>query len=68
MMSHPGKKLMFMGAEFGQFKEWDFGSQLEFFMLGYEKHSKLKDFFIEINNIYKQTPALYEIEDSWKSL
>ncbi len=54
-----------MGSEFGQFKEWDFGSQLEFFMLGYEKHRLLQDFFKEINFIYKNTPTLYEIEDSW---
>ncbi len=65
MMAHPGKKLMFMGCEYGQFKEWDFGSGLEFFMLGYEKHRLLKDFFKEINGIYRTTRALYEIEDGW---
>ena len=65
MMSHPGKKLMFMGCEFGQFKEWDFGSQLEFFMLGYEKHKLLQDFYREINDLYAKTPALYLIEDGW---
>ncbi|MCI5838728.1 MAG: 1,4-alpha-glucan branching protein GlgB [Christensenellaceae bacterium] len=65
MMSHPGKKLIFMGCEFGQFKEWDFGSQLEFFMLGYEKHRQLKDFFKEINLIYKNSPALYKNDSDW---
>ena len=65
MMSHPGKKLIFMGSEYGQFKEWDFGSELEFFMLKFEKHRLLKDFFKEINFLYKNTPALYEIEDGW---
>ena len=66
MMSHPGKKLIFMGTEFGQFKEWDFGSELEFFMLGYEKHSKLSEFFKEINTLYKNTPSLYAIDFSWE--
>jgi len=65
MMAHPGKKLMFMGGEFGQFKEWDFGSQLEFFMLGYENHKKLQTFFKTINQVYKSTPPLYQIDDSW---
>lgn len=65
MMSHPGKKLMFMGCEFGQFKEWSFGSQLEFFMLGYEMHRKLQDFFREINNIYKNSPPLYKNDTDW---
>lgn len=66
MMAHPGKKLNFMGNEFGQFKEWDFGSQLEFFMLGYEKHQLLLDFYKEINHIYKSCRPLYEIENSWE--
>ena len=65
MMSHPGKKLMFMGNEIGQFKEWDFGSQIEYFMLGYEKHEKLRDFFKDINHFYKDTPAFWQLESSW---
>jgi 1,4-alpha-glucan branching enzyme len=65
MMSHPGKKLMFMGGEIGQFKEWDFGSEIEYFMLNYPKHECLKEFFKDINHLYKRTSAFYEIEDSW---
>ena len=65
MMSHPGKKLVFMGAEFGQFKEWAYKEGLEFFLLEYDMHKKLHRFFREINAYYKNTPALYEIEDSW---
>ena len=55
-----------MGNEFGQFKEWNFAEGLEFFMLKFELHKKLKDYNKEINFIYKNTPALYEIEDSWR--
>ncbi|MBO7345154.1 MAG: 1,4-alpha-glucan branching protein GlgB [Clostridia bacterium] len=66
MFAHPGKKLNFMGNEFGQFKEWNFSEGLEFFMLKFDLHKKLKDYNKEINFIYKNTPALYEIEDSWQ--
>ena len=65
MYSHPGKKLVFMGAEIGQFKEWAYKEGLEFFLLGYEKHKKLHAYFCRLNAYYKDTPALYEIEDSW---
>lgn len=65
MFAHPGKKLSFMGNEFGQFKEWDYQEGLEFFMLKFDLHRKLSFFNKFLNNIYKSTPALYEIEDSW---
>lgn len=63
--AHPGKKLTFMGNEYGQFKEWDYKEGLEFFMLKYENHKKLWEYNKFINEIYKSNPALYEIEDSW---
>ena len=66
MMSHPGKKLNFMGYEFGQFKEWDYHEGLEFFLRDtYELHGKLSKMVKELNEFYLNTPALYEIEDSW---
>jgi 1,4-alpha-glucan branching enzyme len=65
MMSHPGKKLNFMGTEFGQFKEWNFEEGIEFFLKKYPMHRKLNAAVRELNRIYKTTPALYEIEDSW---
>lgn len=65
MMAHPGKKLMFMGQEFAQFKEWNHDEGLEFFMLDYDKHKKMQSFVKDINLLYKVTSPLYEIEDSW---
>ena len=65
MMSHPGKKLNFMGSEFGQFKEWNYSEGIEFFLKQYPLHEKLSLMVKELNTLYKNTPALYEIEDSW---
>ena len=65
MMSHPGKKLNFMGSEIGQFKEWDYKNGIEFFLKEYPLHKKLSLAIKELNQLYKSTPALYEIEDSW---
>ncbi len=66
MMSHPGKKLHFMGSELGQFKEWDYKEGIEFFLQDYPLHEKLSKMVRELNTLYKTTPALYEIEDSWE--
>jgi len=65
MMGHPGKKLMFMGQEFGQFKEWAYKEGLEFFLKDYEKHNKLSVFFKELNNFYLSEPCLYGDDDGW---
>ena len=65
MFAHPGKKLNFMGNEYGQFKEWDYKEGLEFFMLDFTRHKRLWDFNRTLNRIYKETPALYEIDDGW---
>lgn len=65
MMSHPGKKLHFMGSEIGQFKEWAYKEGIEFFLTKYPLHKKLQTMVMELNQLYKNTPAFYEIEDSW---
>lgn len=65
MMAHPGKKLNFMGTEFGQFKEWNYKEGVEFFLEAYPMHAKLKKAVQALNVLYKNTPALYEIDDSW---
>jgi len=64
-MSHPGKKLNFMGTEIGQFKEWNYAEGIEFFLQQYPLHEKLSVAVRDLNRLYKTTPALYEIEDSW---
>lgn len=66
MYSHPGKKLNFMGSEFGQFKEWNYEEGIEFFLKDYPLHKKLAKSVKKLNELYQATPALYEIEDSWE--
>ena len=68
MMTHPGKKLMFMGSEIGQFREWDYKGQIEWFLLEYEAHAKLQRFFAEMNHFYLEHPALWEDDDAEKSI
>lgn len=65
MISHPGKKLTFMGEEIGQFKEWDFADGLEFFLLDYPKHRELHEFYKELFAFYKNNDAFYSIDDNW---
>ncbi len=62
MYSHPGKKSLFMGGEFGQFVEWRFAEQLDWVLDKYEMHHKLSAFSAELNKFYKSNGALYEIE------
>lgn len=66
MYAHPGKKLTFMGNEFGQFKEWNYTEGLEFFMLEFDMHNKLFKYNTAVNGIYKTTPEFFQIEDSWE--
>ena len=66
MMAHPGKKLLFMGSEFGQFKEWDYESGLDWLLLDYESHRMLQHFTRTLNHFYKDNPCLWENDFSWE--
>lgn len=66
MYTHPGKKLLFMGSEFGQFKEWDYESELDWGLLEYDMHRKTRDFTRALNNFYRSTPELWQIDYSWE--
>ena len=59
MYSHPGKKLLFMGGEIAQFKEWNYKESIEWFLLKYPRHKEIQEFVKKLNNIYKTEKALW---------
>ena len=66
LFAHPGKKLTFMGAELGQWHEWDFASQLDWYLLENEENRKLHHFFKDINAFYLSQSPLWDIDFSWE--
>ncbi len=66
MMAHPGKKLNFMGFEVGQFKEWNFNKQIEWFLTDYEYHKKLNIYIKDLNDFYLSCSQLWEVDYSWE--
>jgi 1,4-alpha-glucan branching enzyme len=60
MFTHPGKKTLFMSMEYGQWNEWNVWSDLDWHLLQYEPHQKLKQFMSDLHKLYRSQPALYE--------
>ena len=65
MWGHPGKKMLFMGAEFGQWWEWNHDESLQWHLLDHAPHQGLKRYVGDLNQLYQSEPALYEVDFDW---
>ena len=65
MFGHSGKKLLFMGQEFGQEREWSEARELDWFLLQNDLNKGMLEYVRELLNLYRKHPALYELDDSW---
>ena len=63
--AHPGKKLTFMGGEFGQFIEWNWQQPLDWLLLDYPKHEALRQYCRELNHLYTKEDVFYRCDNSW---
>jgi 1,4-alpha-glucan branching enzyme len=66
MYAHPGKKLLFMGDEIGQWNEWNAEWQVEWVLLYFDAHRHMQEYVRALNHLYVAQPALYEVDFSWE--
>ncbi len=66
MLGHPGKKLLFMGQDFGQFREWSEARELDWYLLGEEKHQQLQNYVQALLKLYKGNQSLYQLDQDPK--
>ncbi len=66
MYAHPGKKLLFMGGEFGQFVEWRFAEELDWNLLDYDSHKGMLEFSRSLNEFYRNNRSMYENDSDWQ--
>jgi len=66
MWAHPGKKMLFMGGEFAQRREWNHDDQLEWWVNDRDEHSGVQRFIKDLNRVYRSEPALYQLDFSWE--
>ena len=62
MYGHPGKKMLFMGGEFGQWNEWNHETELDWVLLEYDSHREFREYVKALNQLYVSQPALYEVD------
>lgn len=63
LMTHPGRKLLFMGQEFAQMKEWNESSELDWSLFEFDAHRFLHEYVKDLNKLYDSEPALYELDN-----
>ena len=65
MMGHPGKKLLFMGQDFGQYHEWDEKVSLDWYLAGEPLHNDLQKYYSDLLHVYQKYPALWQLDSDW---
>jgi 1,4-alpha-glucan branching enzyme len=65
MWTHPGKKLLFMGGEFGQWYEWNHNESLQWHLLQWQSHQGVQRYMADLNALYRREPALHQVDFDW---